>query len=54
MSEYNTRDARNEVITGDSTARLPLDATTIVTAALTPGGNPTYAQPALLEVKEGW
>jgi len=43
-----------EVITGDSSAKVPLESTTVVTAALPPGNNSTYAQPALLSLREGF
>lgn len=43
-----------DVIAGDSSTRMPLDSTTVVTAALPVGANSTYAQPALLDVRESF
>lgn len=43
-----------ESVTGEASSRVPLEATTIVTAALPPGNNSTYAQPALLTMRESF
>lgn len=43
-----------ELVTGEASSRLPLEATTVVTAALPPGANSTYAQPALLTMRESF
>lgn len=42
------------IIAGDTTARVPLRATSVITAALAPGENNTGANPALVEFKEGF
>jgi hypothetical protein len=41
------------VVRGDTTSRVPLRATSIVTVALAPGANNTEADPALVTFKEG-
>lgn len=43
-----------EVVTGEASSRLPLEAATIITAALPTGSNSTYAQPALLTMRESF
>lgn len=41
-------------VTGDSSSRVPLQATSVVTAALAPGANSTAAQPFVATIVEGF
>lgn len=52
---YVTGDKQTpSTITGSAQNRLPIDATTVLTAALPPGNNSTFAQPAQITMREGW